>query len=159
MRILKFNLGKINIITGRSKTGKSAILSIVEYCLGRSDFNIPAGIIRETVAWYGVLFNTNKTDIFVCKPPPKKGESNSQSQAFLKVGVNIEIPSFSELKINSNDESIKHYLGSIIGIKDNLSVVKEQESRAELETNLSHTNYYLFQGQNVIANKDIIIHY
>ena len=30
--------GVVNIITGGSKTGKSALIDIVDYCLGRSDY-------------------------------------------------------------------------------------------------------------------------
>ena len=32
-RVLSFSLGKVNIITGSSATGKSAIIDIVDYCL------------------------------------------------------------------------------------------------------------------------------
>jgi len=30
----------LNIITGKSKTGKSAIIDIIDYCLGRGAFNV-----------------------------------------------------------------------------------------------------------------------
>jgi len=55
VRQLPFKLGSVNIITGRSLTGKSAIIEIIDYCLGRSDFTVPEGTIRDSVAWYGVL--------------------------------------------------------------------------------------------------------
>ena len=29
-----FELGKVNVITGESRTGKSAIIPIIDYCLG-----------------------------------------------------------------------------------------------------------------------------
>ncbi len=35
-RRLNFLPGRLNIVTGESGTGKSALLTIVEYCLGRS---------------------------------------------------------------------------------------------------------------------------
>ena len=34
VRHLQFALGKVNIITGRSKSGKSAIGDIIDYCMG-----------------------------------------------------------------------------------------------------------------------------
>ena len=34
VRHLPFALGKVNIITGRSKSGKSAIGDIIDYCMG-----------------------------------------------------------------------------------------------------------------------------
>lgn len=33
-RELEFKLGKVNIISGSSKAGKSAVIPIIDYCLG-----------------------------------------------------------------------------------------------------------------------------
>ena len=35
-RRLRFNVNRVNIITGKSGTGKSAIVPILDYCLGRT---------------------------------------------------------------------------------------------------------------------------
>ena len=40
-RIVNFELGKVNIITGESKSGKSALIEIVNYCLASSSCDIP----------------------------------------------------------------------------------------------------------------------
>lgn len=34
-RVVDFRPGELNIVTGDSKAGKSALLTIVDYCLGR----------------------------------------------------------------------------------------------------------------------------
>ena len=39
-RELSFKTGAVNIISGESNTGKSALIDIVEYCLGRSEFEV-----------------------------------------------------------------------------------------------------------------------
>ena len=57
MRIVHFELGRMNIITGDSKTGKSAIGDIIDYCLGSSKCSIPDGVIRETVAWFALIID------------------------------------------------------------------------------------------------------
>ncbi|MDU2065925.1 MAG: AAA family ATPase, partial [Sporomusaceae bacterium] len=49
IRKIPFKIGQVNIITGKSNTGKSTIIDIIEYCLGQSDFRIPEGPIRESV--------------------------------------------------------------------------------------------------------------
>lgn len=51
-RILKFKNDKVNVITGNSKTGKTAILEIIDYCLCGSDSNISYEHIGENVLWY-----------------------------------------------------------------------------------------------------------
>ena len=67
---LNFELGKVNIITGESETGKSAIIPIIDYCLGYDDFRVPEGIIRNTVAWYAVLYQIGHTQALVAKTAP-----------------------------------------------------------------------------------------
>lgn len=53
-RVLPFNSGAVNIITGKSKTGKSVIGDIIDYCFGGSSCNIAEGFVRERVAWYAL---------------------------------------------------------------------------------------------------------
>lgn len=50
VRHLPFALGKVNIITGRSKSGKSAIGDIIDYCMGGDSCNIADGIVRDNKA-------------------------------------------------------------------------------------------------------------
>jgi len=35
VRTIKFNPSGLSIITGRAKTGKSSVIDIIDYCLGR----------------------------------------------------------------------------------------------------------------------------
>lgn len=45
----------INIVTGKSSTGKSALLQIFNYCFGSSHCPIPAGVITENVQLYFIV--------------------------------------------------------------------------------------------------------
>lgn len=58
---LDFERDKINIITGNSKTGKTAILEIIDYCFcgGKDTVTISHEHIGENVAWYGLQFHLN----------------------------------------------------------------------------------------------------
>ena len=85
-RELPFRLGALNIITGQSRTGKSAIIDIVDYCLGRSSFNVFEGVNRDVVAWYALMLRVGSADVFVAKPAPK-GSAASQSSVHLQVGA------------------------------------------------------------------------
>lgn len=59
MRVLEFKNDKVNVITGNSKTGKTAVLEIIDYCLCGSDSNISYEHIGENVLWYGLNFFIN----------------------------------------------------------------------------------------------------
>lgn len=157
MRTVSFQTGAVNIITGKSSTGKSAIIEIVEYCMGHSEFKVPDGIIRDTVAWYAVLFQIRQNQVLVAKPAPKKSAS-SQKQVYYRTGSHITLPPLSELNANSNDEALVRSLSQLIGISPNKTFSEEWEKRPELEANIRHTTSYLFQEQNTIANKSLLFH-
>ncbi|WCM69306.1 hypothetical protein LZD60_11460 [Clostridium perfringens] len=60
IRKLDFKPNKVNIITGGSETGKSAILAIIDYCFfADRDIKITEEFINENVAWYGINFCIN----------------------------------------------------------------------------------------------------
>src|SRR5574343_455056 len=64
-QILTFKEDKINIITGTSQKGKSAIITIIDYCLGSGDCNIPIGLIRKTTEVFALYVNINGRNYFI----------------------------------------------------------------------------------------------
>lgn len=156
-RILEFELGKVNIITGKSGTGKSAIIEIIDYCLGRSEFNIPDGIIRKTVRWYALKLQINENQLFIAKPSPGIA-GNTQSQVYFEIANHIEIPEMSTLVPNTNDDGINDYLTRQIGISPNLHSPAENTTRDALEANFRHSKFYLFQKQSIVANEQLLFH-
>lgn len=58
-RTVDFESNKVNVITGGSNTGKSAILQIFDYCFFASKSKIPESAINENVAWYGLKVHIN----------------------------------------------------------------------------------------------------
>ncbi|MCR4293549.1 MAG: hypothetical protein NUV76_11815 [Candidatus Kuenenia sp.] len=67
-RIVPFEPGKVNVITGASRTGKSAIIPIIDYCLASSDCFIPIDTIRDYSSWYGIVFQTEIEQILISSP-------------------------------------------------------------------------------------------
>lgn len=75
----------LNVITGRSSTGKSALSDIIEYCMGRSTFNVPEGVIRDRVTWFAVIYRFDGEEVLVAKPAPGAG-AISLSTAMVRRG-------------------------------------------------------------------------
>ncbi|WP_292528801.1 hypothetical protein, partial [Mesorhizobium sp.] len=48
----------VNVITGASKTGKSAVIPIIDYCLASGKCSIPVGTIRKSCSWFGIIVDT-----------------------------------------------------------------------------------------------------
>ncbi|MDC5342115.1 hypothetical protein OHW48_18680 [Acinetobacter baumannii] len=145
IREIKFRTSGVNIITGAKSTGKSSILDIVDYCSGRSDCLISAGTISNKASWVGVIFELiNQNQIMVIKPLPEKNQKEV-SKGFIRTGVNLSIPAYDDLKINTNDEAIILTLGNSINIESTNTYLPENSTRENYKFNFKHTKFYLFQ--------------
>ena len=152
-RDLKFKVDGLNVITGRSSTGKSALSDIVEYCMGRSTCNVPVGIIRDKVAWFVVIYQFPKEQVLIGKPTPTDGGA-SCSTAMQRRGSQLAVPTFKDLMINTDDDAVVVLLSRLLGIPENRTDVAVEHSRVSYGANIKHTHYYLFQKQGFVANKD-----
>lgn len=156
-RVLPFNPDALNIITGRSSTGKSALSDIVEYCMGRSTFNVPEGVIRDKVSWYGVIYQFAGEQVLIAKPSPGPGHS-SCSKAMIRRGAALVAPEFSELVAISDDDSVVTLLSNLLGIPENQTDVPMHQSRASYSATIKHTYYYLFQKIGIISSKEQLLY-
>ena len=115
-RDLQFKVDGLNVITGRSSTGKSALSEIVEYCMGRSTFNVPEGIIRDKVAWFAVIYQFSKEQVLIAKPTPTAG-GTSCSTAMQRRGSQLAVPDFKDLVVNTDDVLLVAKKSSVSKIK------------------------------------------
>ena len=157
-RDLNFKVDGLNVITGRSSTGKSAISDIIEYCMGRSSFHVAEGVITDKVSWFAVIYQFDKEQVLVAKPTPSAGGA-SCSTAMLRRGAKLQVPSSKELVVNTDDDSIVELLSRLLGIPENRTQVALEHSRDSYDANIKHTFYYLFQKQTLVANKDQLFNY
>lgn len=91
VRNLPFLLGQVNIISGRSKSGKSVVGDIIDYCLGGDSCNIADGVVRDNVSWYGLLLQFDCERVFVARKNPDKGQQTT-GFCYIEVGETIEVP-------------------------------------------------------------------
>jgi phage shock protein A len=152
-RDLEFHVSGLNVITGRSSTGKSALSDIVEYCMGQSDCNVPEGVIRDKVAWFAVLYQFPNEQVLIAKPAPDAG-AGSCSLAMQRRGSTVAVPTFEELAVNTDDDGVTTLLSRLLGIPENRTTVPVDSSRASYEATIQHSYYYLFQKQGLVTNKD-----
>lgn len=158
VRHLPFSLGKVNIITGRSKSGKSVVGDIIDYCLGGESCNIADGVVRDNVAWYGLLLQFDKERVFVARKNPDKGQQTT-GFCYIEIGEKIEVPDKNDFVSNANVDGIEEVLTRRIGISENLNIPPEGQSRLPLAANIRHALYYCFQGQDEIAAKNFLFHH
>ena len=156
-RELAFRSGALNILTGASKTGKSALIDIIDYCTGRSECNVAEGVIRRHVSWFAVLFQIGEAQIFVARRNPGPGERTS-GDVHLERGRNITPPSLVSLHKNTTVDALEKFLAAAVGISENEHRPPVGQTRAPLEANIRHALVFSFQDQDEIDSKKVLFH-
>ncbi|MCR9017513.1 DUF3732 domain-containing protein [Aquiflexum gelatinilyticum] len=104
IRKLEFKPNKVNLITGGSHTGKSAILEIVDYCFFSSKSRISESMINENVLWYGLNISVNDKNYTIARESLSEG----------KVSDNYYFSSSGEIPLvvasNNSENAIKSIL-------------------------------------------------
>lgn len=158
IRELKFHLGRVNIITGQSMSGKTAIIDIVNYCLGSNSCKIADGVLRKNVHWFAITLSIGENnELFIARMNPLLKGVSSVSQVYIQEGNFATYPAFEDIIVNSNIENLKIYLSQKIGISDNLQIT-ESGTRAPLIVNFKHTRPYCFQPQTLIDQRDLLFY-
>jgi Protein of unknown function (DUF3732) len=71
-REVGFDMKGVEVVTGGSQRGKSALIPIIDYCLGSEHCRIPIGRIRDAVAWFGIeLLFEGKHRLMLCRRNPE----------------------------------------------------------------------------------------
>ena len=101
LRSLQFCNDKVNVITGNSKTGKTAILEIIDYCLcgGPETVVISREHIGENVQWYGIRFCINEKIYTVARGSISAKGKFSNDFYFSQTG---EIPDIPYVKLDES---------------------------------------------------------
>jgi hypothetical protein len=154
-RVLSLKPGRLNIITGSSKSGKTALIEIMDYCFGASECGIPEGIIRQTVEWVGVRLQVPDGQVFVARRLPPNGQVAS-SDVFYNVGRDIDLPVYSSLKQTTNPKALEKLLTTHASISQNIHEPPLGQTRTPLSANIRHALFYCFQQQSeVISNRHL----
>lgn len=151
-RIVPLNQG-VNIITGESKTGKSALVEMIDYCLCSNRCTIPKGKITEFAYLYALVVVIGDNTYVIARY--KWDGTNGGKMYFSKEEKNFE-PDFLQLNyfegkpiLSNKDAQIE--IESVLGlfVTNMASNDDQQGKKASLRNMVS----YLFQHQNLMASK------
>jgi hypothetical protein len=152
-RVVSFEANKLNVITGASKTGKSAVIPIIDYCLGSERCAVPVKTIRDACSWFGVLITTSEGEKLLARREP--GDQQSTGDMFLLEGKTVEIPQMVQRK-NTSADDVKRMLDKLAGLSnlgfDPGGVAGGFKGRPSFRDLLA----FAFQPQNIVANPDVL---
>lgn len=158
-RIVPFNKGKVNIIVGDSKTGKSALIDIVDYCLGSGSCHIASGVIRDNVNWFAVVVDFGQDTYLLARQNPDVKQVSSVSEMYLGKVQDDSLPAFDDIYPNTNIEAVRQFLAAKIGLQENVQIVDDGGTREPLPVTFLHCRQYCYQPQSLIAiNERLFYH-
>ncbi|MBE7682213.1 ATP-binding protein [Paenibacillus sp. P13VS] len=142
----------LNIITGESKSGKSALLEIIDYCMGSSRSYIPKGIITNFTEIFVTVFQIGTLNLIVGR---KRFEDNGRKQMYVirtkTFNINdVKLELFTEETMITVDQAKKE-LEVAFGME--ITDMSDNTNKKEGRPSVRNMTSYLFQHQNLIANK------
>ncbi|MBA5605379.1 DUF3732 domain-containing protein [Duganella sp. FT3S] len=156
-RVLPLNADGVSVITGASKTGKSALIDIVDYCFGANECRVPDGPIRYSVSWFGLRLRLESGEAFIGRKCPAVRFKSSED-CFVSIGNIVESPDASALRQTTNTRGLLSLLSGWTGISENLFEPPEGQTRLPLSANVRHALAFCFQPQDEIIRKHQLFH-
>ncbi len=154
-RIVEFNPGVLNVITGTSRTGKSAIIPIIDYCLASSDCFIPIDTIRDNASWYGVVFQTDSEEILFARGVPRG--TKVSNDFFVLRALTVSIPPVIN-EPNEKIDGVKNILNTISSVP--YFSLEGNNDRKAYQARLGFRDLMalVFQNQDIVANQNILFY-
>lgn len=154
-RPVKFKPG-VNIITGASGTGKSALIKAIDYCLGSSRCELPAYVRSRSIA-VGVKWIAGQDEMIVGRLIPMMGQDSSH-QMFASSGRNLPLPTtVDEFEGPMPLNAAKAFLERAFGIGD-LPGEPDGWGKIGGRATVRHITPYMFVTKEVIYSEQVLLH-
>ncbi len=141
----------VNIITGESKTGKSALVEIIDYCLCSTRCTIPKGKITDFSYLYTLVMDIGDNTYIIARYSWDEGGKmcfSKESSNF--VPEDLDLSYFEEKPVLSY-KNVKSEIEGALGLfVTNIATDVDQPGK---KASLRNMVSYMFQHQNLIASK------
>jgi hypothetical protein len=157
LRALPLQAGRVNVITGASKTGKSALIDIVDYCFGSDECRVPPRpysalrcvVRRSTAACVGAGFRRTAL-------PAAQG--SVEGGLFHRDRRHSGAAFGDRAATDDEREGALTLLTSWVGIRDNLHETPPGQKRPSLSATVRHALALCFQRQDEIIRREQLFH-
>jgi len=150
----------LNVVTGKSSTGKSALIEIFDYCFGSDENTIPKGVITNSATIYYVALAVNEQDMVLARNP------DITSKAFFRRvetfnTIEIDRDYFNASYFRPLSEFKKHLRDFFLDIDDvdeSLVARAYRGNRKAPTPSIRSFSSFMLQHQNLVANKHALFY-
>ncbi len=149
----------LNLITGRSSTGKSSLIEIFDYCMASSEDTIPHGVIKDHAKLFFVWMVIGETEYII-------GRDAAGNEFYI-----VDNPIVDDIRQLSTDifdnhdykkDDYKIQLGILFGIDaQNTAETVEQlndKRKGAQRPSVRNMMPFILQHQNLVANKQALFY-
>ena len=156
IRTLKFEEDKVNVIHGRSRTGKSSIIAIIDYCLGSKRCTIPVGEIRQKTDWFGLKVRIRNTWALIGRRTPPSSFGSGEFFFLTLDGRDAPIPT--RIEATHTHTQYKDEFNRIARVT-NMSLVDDEDAEnAENRPSYRDLAAFNFLPQHIVANPNVLFY-
>lgn len=151
----------LNVVTGKSSTGKSALIEIFDYCFGSGENTIPKGVITTSAAIYYVALAVNEQDMVIARDPDIATKAFFRRvEAFNTTEIDRDY--FNPSYFRPLGEFKKHLRGFFLDIDDadeSLAARANRRFNQKAPTpSVRSFSSFMLQHQNLVANKHALFY-
>lgn len=151
----------LNVVTGKSSTGKSALIEIFDYCFGSDKNTIPKGVITINTSIYYVALAVNEQDVVIARDPdmPSKAflrriakfNTSDIVQNYFNDGYFLPLPEFKK--------HLRDFFLDIDDVDESLAARANRQFDKKAPTpSVRSFSSFMLQHQNLIANKHALFY-
>ena len=151
----------LNVVTGKSSTGKSALIEIFDYCFGSRENTIPKGVITNSAAIYYMVLSVNEQDMVIARDPEltKKAffrraevvDSDLIGREYFENRYFIPLEVFKK--------HLRNFFIDIDDVDSSLAAREYRRNKAKSPTpSIRSFTSFILQHQNLVANKHALFY-
>lgn len=154
-RTIEFTPDEVNVITGASGTGKSAIIDAIDYCLGSKNCGLPF-FVREHAIAVAVHWVMNQNHLIVGRNIPRAGKGTDIM--YVRTGSNLGLPrTAADFEGQTNRDTARAFIERAFGIGD-IDNPDVKSASSKTRATIRDITPYLFLSGDVIINKTTLLH-
>lgn len=154
-RKLLFEPGMVNVLTGNARTGKSALIPIIDYCLCSSSCAIPKKAVRSACEWFGIVVDTKEGEKLFARRNPD--DQDAVEDMYVIEGVHVDVPHHIP-EANTEARYVKRDLDKLSGLSRLDFAGGDVSIFGASRLGFRDLMAFVFQPQNVVANRDILFY-
>lgn len=161
---IAFKKGCLNIIYGNSQTGKSALISIIDYCLGSKETKIPAGTIRNKCKGFSLKLAVDDKILYIARKAEKNNKNSEEIKFYFGANKDkitqelLESIQLSDFKSRMNDLFGITSLNIALNNDYNEDVEKKGQDKKDDRPSYRDIVAFNFQTQNIVANPNCLLY-